>query len=84
MMQFSQEKYAELKRMTDYNRVSYFSAFHLDREAYLEPQFNKNGAFTEKLLSNNAFMMGAKCCLITCASAGFGFVLGFIMSGFEF
>ena len=29
-------------------------------------------------------MMGAKVCLITGASAGFGFAMGFIMSGFEF
>ena len=70
--------------MTDFNRVSYFSGFHQNKEVYLEPCFNKNGAFTEKLLAQNVFMMGAKICLITGASAGFGFALGFIMSGFEF
>ena len=70
--------------MTDYNRVSYFTSFHTDRETYLEPCFNKNGSFTEKLLSNNVMMMVGKVGLITGASAGFGFALGFIMSGFEF
>ena len=84
LIKAAQDKYAELQRMTDYNRISYFSSFHRDREAFLEPQFNKNGAFTEKLLSHNAFLMGAKIFLITGASAVFGFALGFIMSGFEF
>lgn len=70
--------------MTDFNRVSYFTSFHKDRETFLDPQFNKNGAFTEKLLSHNMWMMAGKIGLITCASAGFGFAMGFIMSGFEF
>ena len=78
------EKHSEVKRMTDFNRISYFTSFHMNKEVYLDPQFNKNGAFTEKLLSHNAFIMAGKVGLITCASAGFGFALGFIMSGFEF
>ena len=70
--------------MTDYNRVSYFTSFHTDRETFLEPAYNKNGSFTEKLLAHNAWIMFGKVGLITGASAGFGFALGFIMSGFEF
>ena len=70
--------------MTDYNRVSYFTGFHQDRETFLESQFNPNSSFTEKLLANNIGMMVGKVCLITGASAGFGFAMGFIMSGFEF
>ena len=83
-LQISQEKYAEIRRMSDFDRVSYFTSFHQNREIYLDPQFNKNGAFTEKLLSHNTTMMIAKIGLITGASAGFGFAMGFIMSGFEF
>ena len=70
--------------MTDFDRYSYFTSFHLNREVYLDPQFNKNGAFTEKLLAHNMQLMIAKVGLITGASAGFGFAMGFIMSGFEF
>ena len=84
MLQLPREKYAEIKRMTDFNRVSYFTGFHMEREVFLDPQFNKNGAFTEKLLSNNMMIMVGKIGLITGASAGFGFAMGFIMSGFEF
>ena len=83
-LQISQEKYAEIRRMSDFDRVSYFTSFHQNREIYLDPQFNKNGAFTEKLLAHNTTMMIAKIGLITGASAGFGFAMGFIMSGFEF
>lgn len=43
-----------------------------------------NGAFSEALLSHNMLLMGGKIAMITCASAGFGFAMGFIMSGFEF
>ena len=78
------EKYDEIKRMTDFNRISYFTSFHRDREVYLDPLFNKNGSFTEKLMSHNMWMMIGKIGLITGASAGFGFAMGFIMSGFEF
>ena len=70
--------------MTDFNRVSYFTSFHQDREVYLEPCFNKNGAFTEKLMSVNMQMMAIKIIMITGASYGMGFAMGFIMSGFEF
>ena len=84
LLKLSNEKYPEVRRMTDYNRVSYFTAFHQNREVYLAPQYNMNGAFTEKLMAQNMFMMGAKILLITGGSAGFGFAMGFIMSGFEF
>ena len=83
-IQLPKDRQGEVKRMTDFNRVSYFTSFHQDRETFLEPCFNKNGAFTEKLLANNLLMMCGKIGLITGASAGFGFALGFIMSGFEF
>ena len=84
LLQLPKDKYAELQRMTDFNRVSYFTSFHQNREVYLDPQFNMNGAFSEALLSHNMLLMGGKIAMITCASAGFGFAMGFIMSGFEF
>ena len=34
------EKYLEVKRMTDYNRVSYFTGFHQDRDTFFDSQFN--------------------------------------------
>ena len=80
----TREKQENIRRMTDFDRYSYFTSFHLNREVYLDPQFNKNGAFTEKLLAHNMQLMIAKVGLITGASAGFGFAMGFIMSGFEF
>lgn len=84
MIKAPKDQYDEIKRMTDFNRISYFTSFHRDREVFLDPQFNKSGAFTEKLLSHNMWIMIGKVGLITGASAGFGFAMGFIMSGFEF
>ena len=78
------EKYLEVKRMTDYNRVSYFTGFHQDRDTFFDSQFNPTSSFTEKLIAQNKGMMLGKIVMITGASAGFGFAMGFIMSGFEF
>ena len=33
----AEEKHSEIKRMTDFNRVSYFTSFHKEKEAYFEP-----------------------------------------------
>ena len=73
LLQLPKDKYAEIQRMTDFNRVSYFTSFHQNREVYLDPQFNMHGSFSEALLSHNMLLMAGKIGLITGASAGFGF-----------
>ena len=39
------DNFEEVKRMTDFNRISYFTGFHQNQEVYLEPQYNLNGSF---------------------------------------
>lgn len=82
--EIKRDKLEEVKRMSDFNRVSYFTSFHQDKTAFLDPQFNLNSSFTERMFQMNMGIMVGKVALITGASAGFGIAMGFIMSGFEF
>ena len=79
-----EEKHAEIKRMLDFNNVSYYTGFHKEKDTFFEPQFNLDGSFSEYTMQKNRFMMALKVCLITGASAGFGIAMGFVMSSFEF
>ena len=79
-----EEPLSEVKKMTDYKRTSYFTSFHTNQETYLDPKFNLNRSFTENAMVNNQLLMCVKVGMITVASAGFGLVMGLIMSSFEF
>ena len=77
-------RFSEIKRMTDFSNTSYFTSMHQNRETLFESQFNVNSAFTEKMIMLNTMKMALKVGLITVASAGFGLIMGFFMSSFEF
>lgn len=70
--------------MLKYDNVSHFTSFHECRSLFLEPAFNVNGTFTDKMVVLSRMKMMAKLALLTVASAGFGVVMGLIMSSFEF
>ena len=70
--------------MTDYNRVSYFTGFHQDRDTFLEKQFNPTSSFTEKYFADYKLIMLPKIVIFTGGSAAMGFMFGFIMIGYEF
>ena len=79
-----EEPLGEVKRMTSFDRISYYTGFHRSQETYLDPAYNLNTSFTERALEANKMMMGLKVGLITGGSAVFGLGMGFIMSSFEF
>ena len=61
-----------------------YTSIHIDRDTYFRPQFEIQRDFTDKMIFLSSFKMLGKCALITFASAGFGVMMGFIMSSFEF
>ena len=50
---------------------------------FLEPQFNVDAPFAEKMISLMSLKMFGKVVMITGASAGFGIFMGLLMSSFE-
>ena len=69
--------------MLNSNSVSRFTSFCDCKNIFLEPQFNIQTPFTEKMIQLVALKSMAKIVLITGASAGFGIMMGLIMSSFE-
>ena len=61
-----------------------YSSIHIDRDTYFKPQFENQRDFTDKMIFLSSFKMMGKWALITFASAGFGVMMGLIMSSFEF
>ncbi|CDW87203.1 UNKNOWN [Stylonychia lemnae] len=76
-------KYQEIDKMFSQSSISRYTGFHDYRNIFLEPQFNLQDPFTEKMLKETALKLFAKVALITVASAGFGVAMGLIMSSFE-
>lgn len=42
------EKYPEIKKMTDFDKVSYFTSMHEEQKVFFDPTFNLSTSFTEK------------------------------------
>ena len=63
--------------------MSRYTGFHECRNIFLEPSFNMNESFTEKMIRETSLKMIGKIALITVASSGFGVAMGLIMSSFE-
>ena len=75
--------YPELEKSLSRDNVGHFTSFHENRNLFLEPQFNLDAPFTEKMIQLVSLKMIAKVALITGASAGFGVFMGLLMSSFE-
>ncbi len=74
---------SEVEKMLKSDGLARSTSFHEHRNIFLEPQFNLQSPFTEKQIQLSALKMFAKIALITGASAGFGVMMGLIMSSFE-
>lgn len=78
------EKYPEIKKMTDFDKVSYFTSMHEEQKVFFDPTFNLSTSFTEKQVQINSLKNFFKLLMMTGVSAGFGVVMGMFMSSFEF
>ena len=79
-----QAAFPEIEKMFQKDSgVSRFTSFHESRNLFLEPQFNVQSSFTERMIQLVSLKMFAKIALITGASAGFGVFMGLLMSSFE-
>ena len=76
----SEERRRELNEIFTAKALARYTGFHEHRNLFLEPEFNMNGTFNEKMMQLLQLKMLLKVGLITFASAGFGVVMGFIMS----
>ena len=64
--------------------LSTYTSIHIDRDTFFARQFEPQREFTDKMIHLSSLKMVGKCALITIASGGFGFLMGLIMSSFEF
>lgn len=87
------QEWKELQQAVSPKNLHFFTGFHSFRNTYLEPQFNLDHPFTEKMIRKsffhspleiNAMKTVLKVALITGASAGFGMFMGLLMSSFEY
>ena len=78
-----QTSFPELEKALSRDSVSHFTSFHQNRSIFLEPQFNVDAPFTEKMMTLLTLKMFGKVIMITGASAGFGIFMGLLMSSFE-
>ena len=76
-------QYTEVDKMMKKDGLSRLTSFHDFRSLFLEQQFNLQEPFNNKMIQIVALKMMAKIALITAASAGFGIMMGLIMSSFE-
>ena len=74
----------QLNKYLDFESVNHFTSIHKLRNAYLDPQFDHDTSFADKMLLLVKGKMMLKIALITFASAGFGIFMGLLMSSFEF
>jgi hypothetical protein len=76
--------FKEINKMFKYDSVSHFTGFHENKGLFLDSAFTPYGTFTDKMVVLSRLKMLGKIMLLTVASAGFGVVMGLIMSSFEF
>ena len=74
----------ESKKESLSKMLTQLSSLQTDTYTFREPQYDTQREFTDKMIYLSSFKMIGKCALITVASAGFGFMMGLIMSSFEF
>lgn len=63
--------------------MTHFTNFHENQRLFIDPQFNLEAPFTEKMVQLSSLKMFGKVLMVTGASAGFGVFMGLLMSSFE-
>ena len=73
-----------LNRILIRSNIGRYTNFHDNKMAFLEPPFDLEATFTEKILEMSRIWMAGKVFMITVASAGFGLAMGMLMGSFEY